>query len=128
MTYLLDTHAFLWFINDDLSLSDTARAIIENPEHAIYLSIASVWEMSIKISLEKLRLPSPFADFIDMQLHQNHFRLLEIKTKHAAMLLTLPFHHRDPFDRMLIAQAQTENMPIISRDAAFDAYDVERYW
>ena len=80
MNYLLDTHTFLWFINDDVSLSSIAKALIEDPENTIYLSVASVWEMAIKVSLDKLEMPSPFTDFIDVQLHQNTIILLDIKT------------------------------------------------
>lgn len=128
MNYLLDTHTFLWFINDNPSLSSTAKALIEDPESAIYLSVASVWEMAIKVSLDKLEMPSPFTDFIDGQLHENSITLLEIRTAHTGLVATLPFHHRDPFDRLIIAQSQSEGIPIIGRDTIFDAYGIERRW
>lgn len=128
MSYLLDTHTFLWFINDDPVLSATARALIEVPENIIYLSIASLWEMAIKVSLGKLEIPSPFTGFINTQLRENAINLLEITTEHIGIVMTLPFHHRDPFDRLIIAQAQSENLPIIGKDEAFDDYKVTRHW
>lgn len=128
MTFLLDTHAFLWFVNDDSMLSVMAKKLIEDPENVIYLSIASIWEIAIKISLGKLEMPSPFTDFIYEQLNENNFTLLEIKIEHTEIVATLPFHHRDPFDRLIIAQSLGENLPIIGRDTTFDAYGVKRYW
>ena len=128
MNYLLDTHTFLWFINDSPDLSDIAQQHIESPENILYLSIASVWEMAIKASLGKLEMPTPFADFIDAQLEQNSIALLTITTAHAELVTKLRFHHRDPFDRLIIAQAQVEGLPIIGKDAAFDAYDIECIW
>ena len=128
MNYLLDTHTFLWFINDDASLSFTAKTRIEDPENTIYLSVASIWEMAIKVSLDKLELPSPFTDFIDDQLDKNTITLLKIKTAHTGIVATLPFHHRDPFDRLIIAQSKIEDMPIIGQDATFDDYGITRIW
>lgn len=128
MNYLLDTHTFLWFINDDASLSSAAKALIENPENVIYLSAASIWEMAIKVSLGKLEMPSPFTDFIDRQLHENAITLLDLKTSHAGMIATLPFYHRDPFDRLIIAQSKNEDMPVIGNDTIFDSYGIERFW
>ncbi len=128
MNYLLDTHTFLWFINDDASLSSTAKALIEDPENTIYLSVASIWEMAIKVSLDKLEMPSPFTDFIDEQLDKNTIILLNIKTAHTGIVATLPFHHRDPFDRLIIAQSKVEDIPIIGKDAIFDDYGIKRLW
>jgi PIN domain nuclease of toxin-antitoxin system len=128
MNYLLDTHTFLWFINDDPALSATAKALIENPDNAIHLSVASVWEMAIKTSLGKLEMPSPFADFIDEQLRENSITLLDIRTTHAGGVVRLPFHHRDPFDRLIIAQSKSEDMPIIGKDVIFDDYGIDRLW
>lgn len=128
MNYLLDTHTFLWFINDDVSLNSTAKTLVENPENTIYLSVASIWEMAIKISLGKLEILKPFTEFIDEQLRENTIVLLDIKTAHAGIIADLPFHHRDPFDRLIIAQAKGENFPIISRDARFDDYGIKRHW
>lgn len=128
MNYLLDTHTFLWFINDDTSLSSTAKAFIEDPENTIYLSVASIWEMAIKVSLDKLEMPSPFTDFIDKQLDENTIILLNIKTAHTGIVATLPFHHRDPFDRLIIAQSKVEDIPVIGKDAIFDDYGIKRLW
>jgi PIN domain nuclease of toxin-antitoxin system len=128
VNYLIDTHTFLWFINDDPFLSLNAKVLIENPQHHIYLSVASLWEMAIKISLGKLELPLPFDDFINRQLDQNLISLLPITTAHTALVATLPFHHRDPFDRLIIAQSQSERLPIIGKDTLFDLYPIIRYW
>lgn len=128
MNYLLDTHTFLWFINDDASLSSTTKALIEDPENTIYLSVASIWEVAIKVSLDKLEMPSPFTDFIDEQLDKNTIILLNIKTAHTGIVATLPFHHRDPFDRLIIAQSKVEDIPIIGKDAIFDDYGIKRLW
>lgn len=128
MTYLLDTHTFLWFINDDPALNATAKVLIEDPENVIYLSIASIWEIAIKVSLDKLEVPSPFTVFIDEQLHENSIVLLEIKTQHTGLVATLPFYHRDPFDRLIIAQSLYEKLPIIGKDAIFDTYGITRHW
>jgi PIN domain nuclease of toxin-antitoxin system len=128
MIYLLDTHAFLWFINDDGALSVTARALIEDSESVIYLRIASLWEIAIKVSLGKLELPSPFADFITGQLNENNIGLAAIKTEYLGLVATLPFHHRDPFDRLIIAQSLHDRLPVIGKDEIFDTYGVKRHW
>ena len=102
MSHLLDTHAFLWFINDDKSLSQAAKAVIEDPANTIYLSVASVWEMAIKVRLGKLEMPLPFLDFMTEQMRRNsRLRLLGINIEHADIVASLPLYHRDPFDRMI---------------------------
>ena len=128
MSYLLDTHSFLWFVAGSSRLSKNARSIIENTDIHLYLSIASLWEMAIKISLKKLRLGEPFGNLIPAQLFQNNIILMQISVSHTAAVIELPFHHRDPFDRLIIAQAQVEELPIISTDSVFDAYDIQRVW
>jgi len=128
MKLLLDTHAFLWFIMGSSNLSETARALIEDPANENLLSVASLWEMAIKVSLGKLTLASSFDDLIPRQLGLNGIELLNIKVDHTSVVATLPFHHRDPFDRLLIAQAIVEKMPMVSIDAAFDAYPIQRLW
>ena len=128
MKLLLDTHAFLWFIMGSANLSDKGRALIEDPSNENLLSVASLWEMAIKVSLGKLTLFAPFADLIPSQLNLNGIGLLNIGIDHVSLLATLPFHHRDPFDRLLIAQALTEKIPVVSIDAAFDAYGTSRLW
>jgi PIN domain nuclease of toxin-antitoxin system len=128
MRLLLDTHAFLWFIMGSANLSVNARALIENPANERHLSVASLWEVAIKATLGKLTLSAPFDELIPAQLKLNGIDLLNIKVDHLSALTTLPFHHRDPFDRLIIAQAMVEKLPVISIDAAFDTYGVTRDW
>lgn len=128
MKILLDTHAFLWFIMGSPNLSSSARALIEDVTNEKLFSVASLWEMAIKLSLGKLTLSAPFGLMIPQQLSLNSIELLNIKIEHTATVAFLPFHHRDPFDRLLIAQAIVEEIPIISIDTAFDAYSVTRLW
>jgi PIN domain nuclease of toxin-antitoxin system len=128
MTLLLDTHAFLWFVMGSANLSANARALIEDPTNETLMSIASLWEMAIKVSLGKLTLSAPFDQLIPEQLNLNGIGLLNIKVDHLSLLAKLPFDHRDPFDRLLIVQAITEKLPVVSIDAAFDAYGIERLW
>ncbi len=128
MRVLLDTHAFLWFITDDPKLSAKGRATIADPDHEILISPASYWEIAIKVRLGKYPLSVPFETFISQGIDANDFEILPIEPKHAAALTTLPFHHRDPFDRLLIAQALVEQMPLLSADSAFDAYPITRIW
>ena len=128
MKLLLDTHTFLWFIMGNANLSAAARAAIENLANEKYVSVASVWEIAIKVSVGKLSLSAPFSTLIPDQLSANGFELLNLDVAHAAALITLPFHHRDPFDRLLIAQAMVEQMQIVSIDSAFDAYPIIRMW
>ena len=128
MRVLLDTHAFLWWIEDASSLSRKARATISNPDNECLLSLASCWEMAIKLSLGKLRLPGTSERFIPEHLAANAFRQLAIDFRHVARVATLPFHHRDPFDRLLAAQAIEERIPIVSADLVFRKYGVTRIW
>ena len=127
MKLLLDTHAFLWFLLDDERLSTPAKAAIEQTE-ILFLSPASHWEIAIKIALGKYALPEPFAEFMARELAGNDMTILPIEISHTAQLTTLPFHHRDPFDRLIIAQALTEGLPLVSIDSQFDAYGVKRVW
>ena len=128
MRLLLDTHSFLWFVGGSPQLSVDARTLIEDTTNDMFLSVGSLWEMAIKISLGKLHIAQPFDRFILQQLGLNSIELLDITVAHAAAVTSLPFHHRDPFDRLLIAQAQVEHMPIVGNDAAFDAYGITRLW
>ena|SRR5437868_14396005 len=127
MKLLLDTHTFLWFIKDNPRLSVSAKAWLES-DADLLLSIACLWEISIKVSIGKLTLAQPFDIFLPQQLADNDIEILPISLAHLGIVSTLPFHHRDPFDRLLIAQAITEQLPIVSIDAAFDAYSVTRLW
>lgn len=128
MRLLLDTHSFLWFIGGDTSLSARARSLIEDDRNEVFLSVASLWEIAIKVSLGKLRLEQSFDLLIPQQLSSNHIELCAITVQNASVVASLPFHHRDPFDRLLIAQALVEQLPVISHDSAFDAYAVQRIW
>jgi len=144
MKVLLDTHSFLWYVLDDPQLSNTARMAIEgqsadvlvNPVQAtlgpeppeVLVSPASYWEIAIKISLKKYALTVPYEAFWQHGIQDNDFHVLPIEIAHAGELLKMPFHHRDPFDRLLIAQAIVENVPLVSNDRALDDYSVKRIW
>ena len=127
MKLLLDTHTFLWFIDDSPRLSTPAKSYLES-DAELLLSTASLWEIAIKISIGKLDLGRPFNVFIPEQLAFNSITELPINLKHLGVISALAFPHRDPFDRLLIAQAMTESLPIVSADAAFDLYPIERLW
>lgn len=128
MRLLLDTHSFLWFIAGSSTLSAHSRSLIENAGNERFLSVASLWEIAIKVSLGKLSLSQPFETLLPEQLRINSIVLLGITISHTVAVTKLPFHHRDPFDRLIIAQAITEQMKIVSVDFVFDAYGVEREW
>ena len=128
MRLLLDTHAFLWFINDSPELPRSVKDLLEDDASDLYLSVASVWEMAIKSSPGKLQLPGPIAVFIPAQLQLNNLNLMPIEVAHLGLIETFPLHHKDPFDRLLAAQSLTENIPIVSIDAALDPYGVQRIW
>jgi PIN domain nuclease of toxin-antitoxin system len=128
MNILLDTHAFLWFVQDDPKLSPAARTLIEDSESRPFLSVASLWEIAIKISLGKLQLSQPYEEFVPQQLAMNGIGILNVTIEHTAAIATLPFHHRDPFDRLLAVQSKIEEMALVSADPAFDAYDVKCVW
>lgn len=125
---LLDTHSFLWFISGDERLSRPARALIEARENPMLVSVASLWEIAIKHGLGKLSLERPFVELISNQLERQRIGVLAIEIPHLAELTGLPLHHRDPFDRLLVAQARAEDLPIISVDAVLDEYDIQRIW
>jgi PIN domain nuclease of toxin-antitoxin system len=124
---LLDTHSFLWFVGGDPQLSALAQRAIADVNNERYLSIASAWEIAIKTNLQKLQLSAPFPIFMN-QVEQNAIDLLPVTLEHLNIVANLPLHHRDPFDRLLIAQALTEGLPIISADSMFDAYPITRLW
>jgi PIN domain nuclease of toxin-antitoxin system len=128
MCLLLDTHAFLWWVQDARALSKKARAAIGDPDNECLLSLVSCWEMAIKLSLGKLKLPTPIDRFIPEQLAANGFRQLDIGFRHVARVAGLRFHHRDPFDRLLAAQALEEALTIVSVDTVFRRYGVKRVW
>jgi PIN domain nuclease of toxin-antitoxin system len=128
MKLLLDTHAFLWFITNDPKLSRRAQSLIQAPANQRWLSMASLWEMAIKLSLGRLTIARPFDEFIPVQLQLNHVGLLGIELPRVFAVVNSAFHHRDPFDRLIAAQSQIEDLPIVSADPVFDAYGVQRLW
>jgi PIN domain nuclease of toxin-antitoxin system len=128
MRLLLDTHTFLWFVLNDRKLSANANGHISDPNTDVLISPASYREIAIKVGLGKLDLQASYDDFMTRGIAGNDFEILPIEPKHTSLLTTLPLHHRDPFDRLVIAQALGEGMPIVSSDAAFDAYGVKRLW
>lgn len=128
MRLLLDTHTLLWFALTDPQLSGTATSLIMDPDNEKLVSPASYWEIAIKISIKKYALSKPYEIFMDEAIDKNGFGYLHIEPKHTAALTRLPFHHKDPFDRLLIAQAIIEGIPIISGDTVLDSYPVKRLW
>ncbi|WP_445634273.1 PIN domain-containing protein [Nostoc sp. DSM 114161] len=130
MNLLLDTHTFIWYVTDNSKLSNQVLELINDENNQILFSIASIWEIAIKQSIGKLSFnqPQPFETFITEQLNLNNFSLLNIKLSHIAVVSTLPLHHRDPFDRLLIAQSIVESIPLLSADTIFDVYPIRRLW
>lgn len=128
MNYLLDTHVLIWLVSDESKISKKAKDIYLDKANTLYFSDASLWEMSIKISLGKLKLPISLSEFIKKCVIANNVKRLPISTSHILGVETLPFHHRDPFDRLLISQANAEKLDIISSDVALDNYDCNRTW
>jgi PIN domain nuclease of toxin-antitoxin system len=128
MNLLLDTNAFLWHGLNDPRLSTKARDLITDPDNPLFLSIASVWELAIKDSRDKLNLQLPLATFVARETILKSITILDIKVPHAILVGRLPFHHSDPFDRMLVAQALLARLPLVSSDAELDAYGVIRIW
>jgi PIN domain nuclease of toxin-antitoxin system len=128
MRILIDTQSIIWFAENNPQLSKAARAAMEDSENTCYISMASFWEMSIKINLGKLYVNGlTLTEFMD-EIEENAFKTLDILRPHILENERLPLHHRDPFDRLIIAQSIVENMPIITSDDAFDAYSITRIW
>jgi PIN domain nuclease of toxin-antitoxin system len=127
MTLLLDTHAFLWFVSGDTRLSKAARRAMEADGAELHVSAASVWELAIKLSLGRLTLPVPLGDYMADKVAMG-FRVLSVRSSHAAAVAAMPFHHRDPFDRLLAAQALAEKMAFVTVDPIFRAYGVRVVW
>lgn len=128
MKLLLDTHVALWVLADDRRLTKTARQLIEDDDNLCYLSAASVWEVAIKHSVDKLDAPPVFPQEFHAEMALRGVSSLPVYDTHAAAVAALPFHHRDPFDRLLIAQAKSENMSLLSKDAIMRAYEVAVVW
>ena len=131
---LLDTHTFLWFIEDNPALSTRAKTVMEDDRNDLLVSVASLWEMAIKVSTGKLNIndatgqAQPLDPFIADQLRHNRINLLPITLEHVIRVSQLPYRYRDPFDRMLAAQSLVEGMPLLSVDAIMDGYGVTRLW
>ena len=127
MNYLLDTHTLIWFLNGDKSLSTKARKAIESSEATNFVSIVSLWEIAIKISLDRLDLKTSF-ESIGEEIINNNFQMLPITFQDTLVLSSLPFHHRDPFDRLLISQGINNKFTLISKDEYFESYKVKVLW
>ena len=128
MKILLDTQSFLWFVNGDNKLSKVAIRSIENPANEKLLSLASIWELAIKIGLDKIKITGNLRDFILDETNKNGISIQHIKEDHIFKLVSLPYIHKDPFDRLLVCQCLIENISIISSDKVFEEYDVNRIW
>ena len=128
MRVLLDTHAFLWLVTDDPKLSATAKAVFLEDDNELLLSAVTGFEIAVKYSLGKLSLKEPPGPFIHKRIQANALIPLAITIEHTMLLAGLPFHHRDPFDRLLVAQALSDSLPILSADALLSAYGIERIW
>ncbi|MGH3086271.1 MAG: type II toxin-antitoxin system VapC family toxin [Rubrobacteraceae bacterium] len=128
MRFLLDTHAFLWWESDDRRLSVTARRIFSDEDNEIFFSVASGWEIAIKAGLGQLDIPEGPERFVLDEVEANDFIVLSVDLRHALGVYDLPDHHRDPFDRLLVAQAQAEDFPILTMDPEISRYPVETVW
>jgi len=125
---LLDSHTLLWFLRDDPSISAAAKALIVDPGNHKFVSIASCWEIAIKATRNKIGLSEPSGVLLSRELPRNGFDVLPIELRHATQVELLPEHHKDPFDRLLVAQSLLEGMPLVSVDVQLDAYGVIRLW
>ena len=128
MKVLFDTHAFIWWDSEPSKLSSNARAACEDPGNELFFSVASAWEMEIKLQLGKLQLSQPLSDLVATQQQTNGIKVLPIALTHVLHLQRLPAHHKDPFDRLLIAQANVEDAFLVSHDPAFSRYAVKMLW
>lgn len=128
MRLLLDTHTFLWWIDNDPHLSTQARALISDSNNELYFSAASGWEIAIKARIGKLAMPDNLEQFIIEQLVLNQFTVLPIQLSHALHVYTLPLLHRDPFDRILVAQSQVEDLLLLTNDALIQQYTTQTTW
>ncbi len=128
MDLLLDTHTFLWFIDDDPRLSPVAAQRISDSDSRVVVSVVSAWEIAIKVRNGKLTLSRSLADMWSESIDDNNFEVLDVIPKHVLALDLLPLHHRDPFDRMLVAQAIAEGFQLVSADTALDLYPLQRIW
>jgi len=127
---LLDTHTLLWYVVGDPQLSKTAESLTADPANDVFMSPASYWEIAIKVSIGKLTLHQPYEDFIDLCVKRYGFSILPVEPRHTAAVSRLPFPlgHKDPFDRLIVAQAIVEGMSLVSVDPKLDIYGVSRLW
>jgi PIN domain nuclease of toxin-antitoxin system len=128
MKLLLDTNVFIWLNDSPHRVREQVMTVIANPDNDLFLSLTSIWEMQIKIQLGKLELSDALPDILRTQQVDNNLQILTIDLSHIWALGNLPYHHRDPFDRLLIAQAQIEGMTLVSADRIFDLYEVDLVW
>ena len=127
MKALLDTHAFLWAIAEEDKLSRRAQQVFTGPNQ-LWLSVASVWEILIKVRAGKLPLPEPAGPYVVRKLAENRIDVLPINLDHVLRIEAMPVHHRDPFDRILIAQSQEERLPLVTADPVFERYHIQLIW
>ncbi len=125
---LFDTHSFIWWADEPVKLSRAALAALEDENNRLFISDASIWEMQIKVQLGKMKLKLPLEDLIESQQRDNEVEILPIITEHILALDNLPFHHKDPFDRLLIAQGIIEGFTIVTMDSEFPAYPAKLLW
>lgn len=128
MRVLIDAHALLWAVDDPGQLSGPATAALQHVGNQLFIGAGTIWEISIKVGLGKLNLSLPYRQWIERAIADLGMAVLPITVEYADRQVTLPQHHRDPFDRLLIAQAVTNSMPIVTADAQFDAYGIARIW
>jgi PIN domain nuclease of toxin-antitoxin system len=127
MAYLLDTHALLWFIAGDEQLPEAARSIIKDIHQSCFISAVSLWEVTIKLQNKKLELGISLNDLFEF-VDRNQIEVIPMNFEHLLLLSNLPAHHNDPFDRLIIAQAVTEDLVVITRDKLFKKYKVKQFW
>jgi len=125
---LLDTHTFIWAVDQPSMLGPSAKTALEDPANDLVLSAATIWELAIKVGLNKLTLSLPYRQWMTRAMNDLGVSVLPITVESADVLIELPKHHRDPFDRLLVAQAIVENVPLVSNDAIFDQYGIARVW
>jgi len=128
MRHLLDAHSLIWALDDPSTLGARAVSVLEDPANELVVSVGTIWELSIKVGLGKLSLSLPFQKWMEAALTELAISVSPITLEFAARQMTLPFHHRDPFDRLLVAQCLVEAVPIVSADSVFDRYGVSRIW
>lgn len=128
MRHLLDAHSLIWALDDPSKLGSRARAVLEEPTNELVISVGTIWELSIKAGLQKLSLSLPYRQWIERAVADLCLTVSPITLEVTERQMALPFHHRDPFDRLLVAQCLQERIPIVSADAVFDAYGVTRLW